>query len=350
MKIASFAVRGGSLNISVRPEPLRFPSLSSGSKSRRSGADAIASCLPVCFFRYSSPVLFSRAAIGRARCFASSLRRTLRCAVNLLAASGLFFGSVVTAQALDAPWQWTVSAISGQTFDSREAAEAALRGLGGVYALATVVEHQTMTETSVTYTYGARSRERYIGPWVYQISNGGPQPSEEAALADAEAALRAKPYVCEFISLVRESDWIPTTQIFKEGAYFRERYRAGAAGQQPPCGGEYNYIANGWRQREISCPLYMSFNPNEQACARHNIATIKGQIQGPPTACGVDTVGNPCSVSTGNKSLEQVDVDLPWIKFRRHYQSQISVPYGGFGNHWTHSLNVHTTTNPNSHA
>ena len=75
-------------------------------------------------------------------------------------------GWISPASAAD-PWDWTVSAIPNQTYNSREAAEAALRALGTQSALAEVVENTQMSATGTTYTYGARGRGPDIGPWVW---------------------------------------------------------------------------------------------------------------------------------------------------------------------------------------
>ena len=50
--------------------------------------------------------------------------------------------------ALGAPWQWTVNVIPNRTFDTQQEAESALRDLDGKYALAEVVQSQSITESS----------------------------------------------------------------------------------------------------------------------------------------------------------------------------------------------------------
>jgi hypothetical protein len=81
-----------------------------------------------------------------------------------LVVPALLFASQAWA-ALGAPWQWTVNVIPNQVFDTQQQAEAALRGLGGQYALAEVIENEQMTESTVTYIYGAKPRGPNIGPW-----------------------------------------------------------------------------------------------------------------------------------------------------------------------------------------
>jgi RHS repeat-associated protein len=81
----------------------------------------------------------------------------------------------------------------------------------------------------------------------------------------------------------------------------------------------------------------MAWNSSTSACELHNIAMLWVPT---PVCSSNDRVGNPCSVSSGNKSLEETDLNLPWITFRRSYQSLITTSYGAFGKHWTHSSNV----------
>ena len=71
-----------------------------------------------------------------------------------LIAPALLFASQAWG-ALGAPWQWAVDAIPNQVFDTQQQAESALRALGGKYALAEVIESENMTESTVTYIYGA---------------------------------------------------------------------------------------------------------------------------------------------------------------------------------------------------
>jgi hypothetical protein len=119
-------------------------------------------------------------------------RASRRNVAGLRALVVLAFGWIGATNALaaDAPWRWTVSAIPGQLFHTRNQAEGALRALQGQYALAEVVERVNNSETHVTYTYGAKPRGPEIGPWYNFIMSGAltiPHPSVAAAVASVVA-------------------------------------------------------------------------------------------------------------------------------------------------------------------
>jgi RHS repeat-associated protein len=260
----------------------------------------------------------------------------------------LAFGWIGTSNTLaaDAPWRWTVSQISGQQFDTRQQAESALRALGGKYALAEVIENVNSTETHVTYTYGAKPRGPDVGPWydyTMQSALTNPHPSEAAAIASVIAWGDQNRQSCTGPTTVTAvSDWLVDRYWFN-GQSDRERRNHTVGYDIYPACDRGNMPSTLWRKRDIACPAHMSWNGTVGACALNGIATISGDLR---PCSGCDKVGNPSSTSTGAKSLRETDLNLGWIRFERHYNSDADVPYAGLGKHWSHSLSVRMMVTP----
>jgi RHS repeat-associated protein len=236
-------------------------------------------------------------------------------------------------------WDWRVNVIPDQSFDSQQQAEAALRALGDKYAYASVVEEEFVGVYWSTYTYGAKPRGPDIGPWYEYTIQGAltnPHPTEEASIASVVAWGDQNRQSCTGPTVVKPiNEWRPWRIWYSGDTYEESRNYTVTFDAYPACV-RGSMPAQAWRKRVVQCPAFMTWSSTNNACELHNIATIRGQAR----VCTNDKVGNPCSASTGNKTLEETDLSLPWISFSRTYQSQISVPKGGFGNHWTHSLNV----------
>jgi RHS repeat-associated protein len=237
--------------------------------------------------------------------------------------------------ALGLPWRWTVDVIPGQVFDTQRDAESALRSLGGKYALAEVIEDQQMTESTATYTYGARPRGPNIGPW-YEYLPGHSTEAAAAAILEGDFPSGAG---CPATVAEPTSEWTGWLYWYSGDAYQEIRryqvkfYHNGTP--QFPCS-VATVPTQIWRNRIIDCPAFTAWDSSTHACELHAIAKISGSV----CPCVNDDVGNPCSAGNGNKSLQETDLDLSWISFRRSYQSLIGTSNGGFGHHWTHSFNV----------
>jgi hypothetical protein len=90
------------------------------------------------------------------------------------------------------PWEWTVSAIPSQVYNSRQAAEGALRALGNKYVFAEVVENTQVSPYATTYTYGAKARTINIGEWgnyTIQWASHNPHNSEAEQIAVGKTSL-----------------------------------------------------------------------------------------------------------------------------------------------------------------
>ncbi|RZZ88591.1 RHS repeat protein [Pseudoxanthomonas winnipegensis] len=99
-----------------------------------------------------------------------------------------------------------------------------------------------------------------------------------------------------------------------------------------------------WRSRPVDCPQYFAWNG--KSCVVENIVTLYTT----PLSCSpCDLRANPISVATGNKTQTEVDINAPWIKLDRVYNSAFRAP-GGISEHWTHSLNVRVVDGSGSKA
>jgi RHS repeat-associated protein len=253
------------------------------------------------------------------------------------------------------PWDWTVSVIPNQVFNSQQAAESALRALGGQYALAAVVEQSTITPAGTTYQYGAKSRGPDIGPWgSYTIQGQPPSPPSYSSEADAIAAVIANRTIpgCPAPSLTPAEDWRSWMPAYSGDDYQQIRNYT-IHPFYSDCSPSGAGTLQGWRTRTVQCPQYMAWGgATEHYCVLHNIASIHGvpllcNCGGPGTgnADPGGYVGNPSSTSTGDKLLQESDFKLPWIEFTRTYHSLLRTPYGSLGPGWTHSLNVRLSPN-----
>ena len=261
----------------------------------------------------------------------------------------LLFGLMTASIGLAAnsPWRWTVDALPGSQFDTQQQAELALRALGGKYALAEVVERANNTDTQITYTYGAKPRGPDIGPWynyVMQYALTNPHPTEEAAIASVIAWGDQNKGSCTGPTVVTPlNDW-RAMRFWSSGDPDREARDFRVEFDVFPACDRGSLPSQAWRSRDIACPSWMAWNPTTKACELHDIAKISGDIR-PPSRC--DKVGNPCSTGNGTKSLRETDLELGWIQFERHYNSDTDVPYAGFGRRWSHSFSYRMVTSAN---
>lgn len=272
--------------------------------------------------------------------WACSLQAVLRgvwCKVAAMVLLSVALHGVSHAQ-LGPPWEWRVSEIPDQIFDTRSQAEAALRALGGKFALAEVVQKTEMSPTHARYVYGARRRGPEIGEWRYRYGNQT-FATEAEQVAVLKAIYDANAPECGQATVTPDGDWYPYRRWYSGDTYEEARYYLIEIFVRPDCDTVRFYSQIG-RDRVVACPQFMSWSSAVRACVLDNIAKISVTT----FTCAKDTVsdyvGNPCSVSTGSKSLEEIDLELPWISFSRSYQSHIDLPFGGFGPHWTHSFNV----------
>jgi len=99
------------------------------------------------------------------------------------------------------------------------------------------------------------------------------------------------------------------------------------------------------RTRTVACPnpLAMVWRPDLKACAQQIVpeqAEVPFTYWSGPIVRQCDAVGNPCDPTTGDKFETEVDVDLGWLVFSRHYHSLSSTSGGAFGSQWTHNHNL----------
>lgn len=85
-----------------------------------------------------------------------------------------------------------------------------------------------------------------------------------------------------------------------------------------------------WRPETRSCELRPDYESYADSLMTYTSSPLTSQCP----------IGNPCEPTTGNKSHSEVDLDVGWMEFVRHYNSMTSVAAGGFGSNWTHSHNT----------
>ncbi|NIJ70509.1 RHS repeat-associated core domain-containing protein [Xanthomonas sp. 60] len=108
------------------------------------------------------------------------------------------------------------------------------------------------------------------------------------------------------------------------------------------------------RSRYFECPPEQDFTywmDAHSACVNDwAVATIVTQKPSCDrgTSAPSGRVGNPCDVKTGEKLESEVDFNLGWVDFVRHYRSGASLRSGGFGGGWSHSHQLQLSFGPSS--
>jgi RHS repeat-associated protein len=237
-------------------------------------------------------------------------------------------------------WRWTTNVIPNTVFESRDAAETAIRNLGGKYALADRVEQEIVTDTKATYVYGANPRDPDIGPWhgfCIAWATHCPHSTEADAVQDVIDSWDPGSTCPGGRRMVPLYDWTMWDHWYDQTTSIRDekKWTFFYLSSNPPCD-EHQAVLQGWRLRDVSCPnpLYLYWSTTEGKCILHDIA----RIYGAPLVFTCH-VGDPCDVGTGDNFQTEADISLPWITFRRFYHSQARFPGEALGIGWTHSLN-----------
>ena len=269
-------------------------------------------------------------------------RHAIRAALGVLLLLGTSGAALAVTQT---PQAWTTNVVPG-TFPNKEAALAAVRAQGGVYALAEKVEKVTQWETATSFTYGANPRAPEIGEWgnyIVQWALTNPHGSEQAAVDSVLAKTLQDAPGCGGGSVTTQKDWYAARLFVDSGIetestkFFDLIYPV----HNPDCTKQVVTI-QALRSRVVQCSAEFTWSSPSKQCERKGIAILTSR---PFTCSTCDLEHNPINVSTGDKYEVETDISLPWITFTRHYHSSHDLPGSPLGNGWTHSL--HLSFDPN---
>jgi len=250
----------------------------------------------------------------------------------------LLFGFPMLASAVNqTPQAWTTNVAAG-VFPNREAALAAVRAMGGVYAMADRLERLSQTPTTTSYTYGATPRAPQVSEWgsftvPYALTN--PHDSEQAGVDSALAWADQNAPGCGGGSISTYRDWYPWKYVFGVESESTKFYDL-TFPRLPGCT-KGTVRIQAFRKRSVACPSGLVWSGASSQCESPGIAVLTTR----PFPCSTcDLVHNPVDVNTGGKYEAETDISLPWISFTRHYHSTHDLPWSPMGIGWTHSLNL----------
>ncbi|MFI8719270.1 RHS repeat-associated core domain-containing protein [Stenotrophomonas sp. NPDC077464] len=200
-----------------------------------------------------------------------------------------------------------------------------------------------VSSQAVTYYYRVRPTSLLTTAWKFQFVNTDYDSHD--AMLDAIKQRHASPANCPETQITpgewRVSSTGPDGSPKRMSAKYKVVQGFIANGR---CSA-YTSSSNVYQIREVRCPnpRLLEWRPDAQACEirpdyENYAETLMTYASIPLTSqC---PIGNPCEPTTGNKSQSELDLDLGWMRFVRHFNSMTSVARGGFGSNWTHSHNV----------
>ncbi|WP_314104928.1 RHS repeat-associated core domain-containing protein [uncultured Stenotrophomonas sp.] len=200
-----------------------------------------------------------------------------------------------------------------------------------------------VSSQAVTYYYRVKPMHLLTTAWKFQFVNTDYDSHD--ALLDAIKQRYASPANCPDTQITpgewRVSSTGPDGSPKRMSAKYKVVQGFIANGR---CSA-YTSTTNIHQIREVRCPnpRLLEWRPDTQACEirpdyESYADTLMTYTTIPLTSqC---PIGNPCEPTTGNKSQSELDLDLGWVRFVRHFNSMTSVARGGFGSNWTHSHNV----------
>ncbi|WP_234413398.1 RHS repeat-associated core domain-containing protein [Stenotrophomonas sp. ZAC14D2_NAIMI4_7] len=214
------------------------------------------------------------------------------------------------------------------------------------------VQRQRVLAKKTVYDYRVKPERIVSTDWAYTYADQ--EYADEDAVRKAILATRASDPQCAATTLV-EDEWTEVgglgrgddgsvTHAEKKFHYTVNHYFAGTQQCTAMQGWEHAL-----RDRSALCPnrSAMLWDESIQMCSLLEqdepvMAPILSYTSSPlpPQQC---SVGNPCDPTTGDKSQPELDLDLGWVTFRRHYHSLTSTAGGALGTGWTHSHNLRLT-------
>lgn len=273
------------------------------------------------------------------------IHRVPRLVLFLLAVLGL-----PSAHAQYQQWVYKNSVNTSLTFPTEEAAHANILASGGARAYLTKKAGLSSMGRDIVYQkYEAPPLDpMYTSDWVYQSAVvPGYYTSEGAMKAAIQAALET--YQCplelmEYDTSYGTSSWfgpLPIRQTL--GFHFRyENPWYDPNLQQYVCLPNPNTPPNGayiQRDRNAACPMYFTLSGNK--CYNSTTATVsrKPLVCRPTLTEPTNPRGNPCDVTSGDKTLRETDYSAPGLEITREFHSKALSLNAGFGVNWSHNFN-----------
>lgn len=277
--------------------------------------------------------------------------KDLSYAALAMTALGCVGTTAVQAQEVQKKWESYLS--MGQPRGTEAAVQKDIRAFFARYEVdkpfVWEVKRQRVLASKVIYDYRAKPEAIVSTDWVYTYSEQ--EYASEDQVRSAILALRVSDPQCPATTLVEE-DWaeFPGLGQGDDGSITHEdkkfHYTANYFFASTQKCREVKSWEHARRDRTAVCPNRSSMKWDEsiQMCSLLQqdepmmspmFAYTSTPI--PPQQC---PVGNPCDPTTGDKSQPELDFDLGWISFRRHYHSLTNTAGGALGTGWTHSHNL----------
>ena len=242
---------------------------------------------------------------------------------------------------------WKV--FNGGTHNTQREAELEIQGRSSEWSHVRVIKHQEITENEVNVTYWMGTAPSQLQNWSYLALFGDPvsnvSATEDELIAKYIVKYNQKSVLdgCAAIATAQRAiGWEPL-QTWGDGISSREMARfdisyMGKATLNPTNCTLLSARDFPNRQRTRCANLLMTWRDDEQVCKN---TTLSATITSKPLLCDrCGMVGNPSDVTTGDKYEPELDMDLGWVAFSRHYHSGATNVGGGLGYGWTHSHNV----------
>lgn len=278
--------------------------------------------------------------------------KTISCAALAMIALGSLAPWAAQAQEVQKKWESYLS--MGQPRATEAAVQKDIKAFFAHYEddkpFVWEVKRQRVQASKVVYDYRAKPEAIVTTDWVYTYSDQ--EYASEAEARNVILALRVSDPQCPATTL-SEEEWVefPGLGQGDDGSITHEDKKFHYT-QHRSLGGPCSAV-QGWeyvrRDRTALCPNRsgMLWNDAIQMCSlvqqdEPPMAPLLSYTSTPlpPQQC---PVGNPCDPTTGDKSQPELDFDLGWVSFGRHYHSLSSTAGGALGTGWTHSHNLRLT-------
>ena len=278
--------------------------------------------------------------------------KTVSCAKLAVIALGSLAPGAAQAQEVQKKWESYLS--MGQPRATEAAVQKDIKAFFAHYEddkpFVWEVKRQRVQASKVVYDYRAKPEAIVTTDWVYTYSDQ--EYASEAEVRNVILALRVSDPQCPATTL-SEEEWVefPGLGQGDDGSITHEDKKFHYT-QHRSLGGPCSAV-QGWeyvrRDRTALCPNRsgMLWNDAIQMCSlvqqdEPPMAPLLSYTSTPlpPQQC---PVGNPCDPTTGDKSQPELDFDLGWVSFGRHYHSLSSTAGGALGTGWTHSHNLRLT-------
>lgn len=278
--------------------------------------------------------------------------RNLQCILAIL----LSIGFASTAFGQEVSKMWTTGGLGSAPYLTERAAQQAIEeDVGTDFEVDEPfkwhVADVKMTSQQVTYYYRMRPVDLIKSEWKHRFVNFDYDSEEQMlqAMKDAYASEGSCPAVQITPGQWRVTSTGPDGSESMLSATHHVLQYFIANGN---CVG-YSRTPNVYQVREVRCPNpgLMSWSQESQACdvAPWHSGLINSVMTYSTTpVTNQCRIGNPCDLTTGNKTQPENDFDLAWVNFTRYFQSMTSTPKGGFGTNWTHSHNIRLSVDQNS--